>query len=85
MDFIASAYAPGVSAPSPFGIEPKTVRRLIRHIAAKAALLSFDISEVNPSKDENQKTISLAAQLINEAFLHFNPSVPRVNDDHYSG
>ncbi|MGE8203246.1 formimidoylglutamase [Heyndrickxia sp. NPDC080065] len=71
-DVINSAYAPGVSAPSPFGLDPKAVRTLIRHIVAKEKLLSFDISEVNPAVDENNKTVVLAAQLINEVLMNFH-------------
>ncbi|MFS0763627.1 formimidoylglutamase [Peribacillus phoenicis] len=70
-DVIDSAYAPGVSAPSPFGLNPKLVRAIIRHIVSNEKILSFDISEVNPSLDENNKTVTLAAHLINEVLLHF--------------
>jgi formiminoglutamase len=66
MDAVSSAYAPGVSAPSPFGLEPKVVRAIIRHIASCDKLLSFDVCEVNPSFDEQNKTITLAAHLTNE-------------------
>ncbi|MBT2604363.1 formimidoylglutamase [Bacillus sp. ISL-53] len=70
-DVIDSAYAPGVSAPSPFGLDPKLVRAIIRHIVSNEKILSFDISEVNPSLDENNKTVTLAGHLINEVLLHF--------------
>ncbi|PJN88855.1 formimidoylglutamase [Bacillus sp. mrc49] len=69
-DVIDSAYAPGVSAPSPFGLDPKLVRSLLRHVVANEKILSFDISEVNPSLDENNKTVTLAAHLVNEVLLH---------------
>lgn len=71
-DVINSAYAPGVSAPSPFGLDPKTVRALIRHIVSNETTLSFDICEVNPVVDEKNKTVTLAAQIINEVLIHFN-------------
>jgi formiminoglutamase len=71
-DSISSAYAPGVSAPSPFGLEPKTVRSLIRYIVSSKKLLSFDLSEVNPSCDENNKTVTLAAHLIYDAMMNFH-------------
>lgn len=74
-DVINSAFAPGVSAPSPFGLEPKIVRALIRHIVSNETTLSFDISEVNPSLDENNKTVTLAAHLINDALLHFHSNI----------
>ncbi|MGE6376858.1 formimidoylglutamase [Peribacillus muralis] len=70
-DAIDSAYAPGVSAPSPFGLDPKLARSLLRHVTLNEKILSFDISEVNPSLDENNKTVTLAAHLINEVLLHF--------------
>src|SRR5690606_8084606 len=65
-DSIDSSYAPGVSAPSPFGLHPKTVRNLLRMFAEMDHLLSFDISEVNPDTDENGKTAKLAALLTAE-------------------
>src|SRR5690625_3892299 len=42
-DSIISTAAPGVSAPSPFGLEPKVVKTLLRHLVAKKNALSFDI------------------------------------------
>lgn len=65
-DSITSSAAPGVSAPSPFGLDPKLVRTLIRYIVPKQNLLSFDISEVNPLVDESDKTTTLAAHLLAE-------------------
>ncbi|NBJ69877.1 formimidoylglutamase [Roseburia sp. 1XD42-34] len=66
MDAIKAAEAPGVSAPSPFGLDAKLVRNLIRYIAGKERLQSFDISETNPVLDENGKTTKLAAYYIAE-------------------
>ncbi|KMY55281.1 formimidoylglutamase [Bacillus sp. FJAT-27231] len=71
-DSIISYAAPGVSAPSPFGLDPKTVKTLLRYIAEKDNLLSFDISEVNPVYDEGDRTVRLAAYLIAEVLRHFN-------------
>ncbi|WP_229683186.1 formimidoylglutamase [Virgibacillus oceani] len=65
-DSIISSEAPGVSAPSPFGLEAKVVRKLLRYIGAKENITSFDISEVNPVVDENGKTVRLAANLVAE-------------------
>ncbi|MGM0837331.1 MAG: formimidoylglutamase [Bacillota bacterium] len=69
-DSIDSSYAPGVSAPSPFGLHPVTVKELLRHIVSKDKTLSFDISEVNPALDENNKTVLLAAHLVSEVILN---------------
>lgn len=70
-DVVNAAFAPGVSAPSPFGLEPTTVREIIRKVAAHEKTRSFDICEVNPSLDENGRTVKLGAHFVNEAFAGF--------------
>jgi len=70
-DVLNAAFAPGVSAPSPFGLTPMVVRTLIRTVAAHKKTLSFDICEVNPAVDENGRTIKLGAYLTNEAIMTF--------------
>ncbi|KAB7706639.1 formimidoylglutamase [Bacillus aerolatus] len=69
MDSISAAHAPGVSAPSPFGLDPRVVRTLIKYIAAQEKTISFDLSEVNPELDEGNRTVMLAANLLNEGIL----------------
>ncbi|WP_404322777.1 formimidoylglutamase [Cytobacillus firmus] len=71
-DVIHSSFAPGVSAPSPFGLEPKKVRELIRYIVSKEKTISFDVCEVNPDFDSGNKTIALAAHFIKEGLMYFN-------------
>ncbi|AZU64237.1 formimidoylglutamase [Neobacillus mesonae] len=70
-DVLNAAFAPGVSAPSPFGLTPMTVRTLIRAVASHQKTLSFDICEVNPALDENGRTVKLGAYLTNEAIMAF--------------
>ncbi|USG67389.1 formimidoylglutamase [Brevibacillus ruminantium] len=70
-DVLNAAFAPGVSAPSPFGLTPMVVRTLIRTVAAQKKTLSFDICEVNPVLDENGRTAKLGAYLTNEAIMAF--------------
>lgn len=70
-DVLNAAFAPGVSAPSPFGLDPSTVRTIIRTVTSKENALSFDISEVNPLVDENNRTVKLGAYLTNEAITTF--------------
>ncbi|MEK3934901.1 formimidoylglutamase [Sporosarcina sp. FSL W7-1349] len=70
-DVLNAAFAPGVSAPSPFGLDPSIVRTIIRTVTSKENALSFDISEVNPSVDENGRTVKLGAYLANEAITTF--------------
>src|SRR5699024_4449124 len=74
-DAIEAAAAPGVSAPSPFGLSTKVVRKLIRHVFANKNVLSFDLSEVNPLVDEGNKTVRLAAYLLAEAMESFHQTM----------
>ncbi|PZM62542.1 formimidoylglutamase [Paenibacillus dendritiformis] len=77
-DVINAAFAPGVSAPSPFGLNPMIVRSLIRMAASDSKALSFDICEVNPAVDEQGRTVKLGAYLTNEAIMAI---LGRDNDD----
>jgi len=70
-DVLNAAFAPGVSAPSPFGLDPAVVRSIIRKVTSHDKTLSFDISEVNPALDENNRTVKLGAYLVNEAIVGF--------------
>lgn len=70
-DVLNAAFAPGVSAPSPFGLNPMIVRSIIKAVTSHEKTLSFDISEVNPILDENNRTVKLGAYLTNEAITSF--------------
>ena len=72
MNSLSSLYAPGVMAPSPFGLEPEVVRQLLWHIVANEKVRSFDLCEVNPELDENGKTAKLAAYLVAEMMAAFH-------------
>ena len=71
MDVLNAAYAPGVSATTPFGLHPSTVRSIIKKVTSSPKTLSFDISEVNPTVDENGRTVKLGAYFVNEAIASF--------------
>lgn len=66
MDVVNASVAPGVSAPSVFGLSPHIVRNLLRYIMQFDKVISFDICEVNPSVDEGERTSKLAAHFVNE-------------------
>ncbi|MDV6379392.1 formimidoylglutamase [Sporosarcina sp. GW1-11] len=68
-DVLNAAVAPGVSAPSPFGLDPLTVRSFIQMVASHEKALSFDISEINPALDQQNQTVKLGAYLTNEAIV----------------
>jgi len=63
-DVFSTAYAPGVSAPQPLGLDPEKVLRMIKRIMACGKLAGFDICEVAPRFDQDSTTASLAATLI---------------------
>jgi formiminoglutamase len=65
MDVFSTAYAPGVSAPSACGIIPDARFFSIFHeIHRLNKIHAFDIAEVNPELDQDQRTSALAAQLV---------------------
>ena len=63
-DVFSAAYAPGVSAPQPFGLLPETSLELIKHVAASKKVISFDIAEISPRFDEDNRTAKLGAIII---------------------
>lgn len=64
MDGFASAYAPGVSAPSADGFVPHEIASCLRMAGADPTLRAFDVVEVNPSFDVDHRTSKLAASMI---------------------
>jgi formiminoglutamase len=64
LDGFSSAYAPGVSAPSPMGFTPDVVLASLKTIIASGKLTALDIAELNPSYDIDDQTARLAASLI---------------------
>lgn len=64
LDVFSSAFAPGVSAPSPMGIDPNTAVKILQTIKNSKKLISVDFAELNPTFDLDNRTASLAARLI---------------------
>ncbi len=64
LDGFSSAYAPGVSAPSPLGFTPYFVFKMLSFLFETNKIISFDIAELNPSLDRDKLTASLAAKII---------------------
>lgn len=71
MDVLNVSYAPGVSATNAFGLDPFKVREIIRTVLACDKTTSFDICEVNPAYDIDNRTAKLAAAFVNEAIHMF--------------
>ena len=64
LDGFSSAYAPGVSAPSPLGFTPEIVWKTLDVIIQSNKLLSVDIVELNPTFDLDNATARLGARCI---------------------
>ncbi|WP_296705717.1 formimidoylglutamase [Algoriphagus sp.] len=64
LDGFSSAFAPGVSAPSPMGFSPDIAFKVFELIASSKKLISIDVVELNPKYDQDQATARLAARCI---------------------
>lgn len=64
LDVFSSHFAPGVSAPSPFGLEPDLVLDYIRTIFASKKVVACDVVEMNPTYDRDNTTANLAARIV---------------------
>ncbi len=65
MDVFSAAYAPGVSAVNPKGLNPDYIfDHLLSTILLSGKVRSIDIAEVNPTYDIDGRTARLAARLI---------------------
>ncbi|UWX55409.1 formimidoylglutamase [Maribacter litopenaei] len=64
LDGFSSAYAPGVSAPSPMGFTPDVVLESLKTIMGSGKLRVLDIAELNPDFDLDNQTAKLASSLV---------------------
>ncbi len=71
LDVLAACYAPGVSAPQVLGVTPWQIIPLLKYIIRSGKVVSYDIAELAPPLDEEERTAKLAAQIIAE-LLHTN-------------
>lgn len=70
LDVLAAPYAPGVSAPQALGILPAHLMPLLRQLAASGKVISYDIAEMCPQYDSDQRTAKLAASFVFEILHH---------------
>ncbi|MBB6214407.1 formiminoglutamase [Anaerosolibacter carboniphilus] len=63
-DVFSSAFAPGVSATQPVGLDPEKVIKFMKYILKSDKVVSFDIAEVSPRFDQDNTTANLAKVLI---------------------
>ena len=70
LDGFSSAYAPGVSAASPFGFRPDIALWTLEEIIHSGKLMSLDLAECNPRFDRDGQTTKLAAGLLHYVLRH---------------
>lgn len=63
-DVFSSAFAPGVSAPQPLGLDPEKGLIFLKYILRSNKAISFDIAEVSPRFDQDDTTANLASIII---------------------
>lgn len=63
-DVFSTAFAPGVSAPNPLGLDPEKVLIFLKYILRTGKTISFDIAEVSPRFDQDDTTANLASIII---------------------
>ncbi|MEM8895659.1 MAG: formimidoylglutamase [Bacteroidota bacterium] len=64
MDAFNAGESPGVSAPSPNGIDKNKTIQLLKCIITSGKVISMDIAEVNPELDLDNRTAKLAAYFV---------------------
>ncbi|RHG35116.1 MAG: formimidoylglutamase [Fusobacterium varium] len=64
MDVFNASDAPGVSAPTAMGLDPKKGKRILREIMNSKKVVCIDFAEVNPEYDIDNRTAKLAGSLI---------------------
>ncbi|HYY71658.1 MAG TPA: arginase family protein [Nitrososphaeraceae archaeon] len=66
LDCLDPAFAPGVSVPTPCGLNPLELTYLMKQILAQTKIIGCDIVELSPSFDINNITANLSARLFKE-------------------
>lgn len=64
LDGFSAAYAPGVSAPSPIGLNPDFALEILDGVLGSGLPVAMDIAEMNPQHDLDHRTARLAAHLL---------------------
>ena len=70
MDVFDAADAPGVSAPTIMGLDPKKGKRILRKLIETGKVACVDFAEVNPKYDIDSRTAKLAGSLAYDIMLN---------------
>ncbi|WP_342318604.1 formimidoylglutamase [Corynebacterium mayonis] len=66
LDVLPAAVAPGVSAPAGLGVALEHIHAMVTAVAATGRVALFDVVELNPVFDVDNRTARTAARLIND-------------------
>jgi formiminoglutamase len=66
LDVLDGSFAPGVSAPCANGLTPIQVKSIIQTVIQTNKIKVFDVVELNPEYDQDNRTAKLAAHFIGE-------------------
>lgn len=64
LDVLPASVAPGVSAPAAYGVPLPVIAAVCKQVAASGKLFHFDVAELNPTFDIDNRTAKVAARLI---------------------
>lgn len=64
LDVLAASFAPGVSAPGTVGLTPEEARALAIEAGRSPKVRLFELMELSPSHDQDERTARLAAMLL---------------------
>lgn len=64
LDVMPASVAPGVSAPAAYGVPLPVIAAVCRQVAASGKLFHFDVAELNPEFDIDNRTAKVAARLV---------------------
>ncbi|MEL6589054.1 MAG: formimidoylglutamase [Bacteroidota bacterium] len=73
LDVFASAFAPGVSAASPMGLDPKTLIHYLHPLLKSGKIIALDFAELSPLYDQQYQTAKLAARLLSYILQTIEP------------
>jgi agmatinase len=77
LDVFDPAYAPGVCAPVPGGLNFNQALYLLKRIMSEIDVVGFDIMELNPRYDKDEMTAHLAVKLLLEMVVHAKYRKPK--------
>ncbi len=64
LDVLPAAVAPGVSAPAAYGVPLPVIAAVCRQVAQSGKLFHFDVAELSPEFDVDNRTAKVAARLV---------------------